>query len=98
MKPNDPEEEYFARQEVERRRREQAAREAQMADEEKTRLRELHWMKCPKCGMDMEEYEYQGVSLDRCRSCGGVFFDAGEMEQLMEHKGDFVERFKRLFG
>ena len=50
QKPSEKEEEYFARQTIEKRRLEaEAARDA-MASEEKTRLKELHHMHCPKCG------------------------------------------------
>lgn len=97
VNPSDPEEEYFARQEMERRKREQAERAARMADEEREQLKALHWMKCPKCGMDMANFEFRGITLDRCGSCGGVYFDAGELEELLGQKGDFFDRFKKLF-
>lgn len=89
--PTENEEEYFARQELERRKKAAAEREATMAAEEKERLRQLHHMKCPKCGMDLEHFDLKGVELDRCVSCGGTWFDKGELEQLMgdEEKGLF---------
>jgi Transcription factor zinc-finger len=80
----------------ERRERERAEREA--ASELK-RLRELHDMKCPKCGHDLEEEDLGGVKVDRCTHCEGVFFDAGELDQLFEKKAE--ERrgfFRRLAG
>jgi len=51
-------------------------------EEERRRLRELHFMKCPKDGHDMVEQDLGGVKVDRCSFCEGIFFDAGEMEQL----------------
>jgi hypothetical protein len=62
--------------------------------EELKRLRELHLMKCPKCGHDLKEEVLDGVALDRCTFCEGIFFDAGELDQLFlkrqeEHKGFF---------
>lgn len=81
-KPSKAEDEYFARQELERRKKWAAEQMAKMEAEEKEQLKQLHWMKCPKCGMDLQEIELQGVKVDQCANCGGVFFDAGEVELL----------------
>lgn len=97
VQPSDKEQEYFAREEMKRRKQEQEKRAAEMAGEEKRRLKELHFMKCPKCGMDMHEFEFRDIRLDRCSSCGGVYFDQGEMEQLLERNEDFMGRFRSLF-
>ena len=42
-------------------------------------------MRCPKCRSDMEQIENQGTEVDRCTICGGLWFDAGELE-LMRNK------------
>ncbi len=39
-------------------------------------------MRCPKCRSDMETVVYEGVEVDRCASCAGIWFDVGEMEVL----------------
>jgi len=39
-------------------------------------------MRCPKCRSDMEQIDYQGVEIDRCTICNGIWFDAGEVEML----------------
>ncbi len=78
-KPSRNEEEYFARREAERlkARKEAAALEAQLAE------RRRHYMKCPKCGADLRTEEYHGIQVDRCTECDGLWFDAGEAEQLV---------------
>jgi hypothetical protein len=85
-KPSKAEDEYFARQELERRKKWAQEQSAKMADEQKEQLKQLHWMKCPKCGMDLKEIELHGVKVDQCASCGGVFLDAGEMQQIEKHE------------
>jgi protein-arginine kinase activator protein McsA len=85
-KPSKAEDEYFARQELERRKKWAQEQAAKMATEQKEQLKQLHWMKCPKCGMDLKEIEIHGVSVDQCANCGGVFLDAGEMEQIEKHE------------
>ena len=61
-----------------KREEERAAREKQ---EELQRLKDLHFMKCPKCGHDMKEEALGGLTIDKCTFCEGVYFDAGELEQ-----------------
>ena len=104
---NKSEDEWFRRNEKElletaraarlKRELERAAKEK--ADETK-RLRELHFMKCPKCGHDMKEEPLEGVSVDRCTHCEGIFFDAGELEQIFaqkeEHRRGFFRKLVKL--
>ncbi len=96
-KPSKAEEEYFARQEFERRKQWAAERTVKMAAEEKQKAKALHWMKCPKCGMDLATVDFQGVSIDRCTSCGGTYFDAGELEEVTKRGGGFFERVASIF-
>ncbi len=44
-------------------------------------------MICPKCHVDMIVVEQHNVELDYCTSCSGVWFDAGELEIMMETQG-----------
>ncbi len=39
-------------------------------------------MKCPKCENNMETVEFEGIEVDRCKSCKGIWFDAGESDWL----------------
>lgn len=42
-------------------------------------------MNCPVCdGVRMREVEKEGVMVDICPSCKGVWLDRGELEKLME--------------
>jgi uncharacterized protein len=97
-KPSKAEDEYFARQELERRKKWAQEQSAKMADDQKEQLKQLHWMKCPKCGMELKEIEVHGVKVDQCANCGGVFLDAGEMEQIEKHEqGGVMGRVFSLF-
>jgi hypothetical protein len=86
QKPSETEEEYFARREYEQRRDLAEKRAAAMAVEEKQRLRDLHYLHCPKDGMDLITVALQGVQVDRCATCGGMWLDAGEMEELTKRE------------
>ncbi len=97
-KPHLSEEEYIKRQELERRKKWAAEQAAKMAEEEKRRRKELHWMKCPKCGMDLNEIEMAGVKVDECDSCGGLFLDHGEIHDLLAAERKEKGAFARLFS
>jgi hypothetical protein len=76
----------------------QKEREQQELASERERNKKLHWMKCPKCGHDLLEVEHQGVKVDRCGFCEGVFFDAGELEQLLLNAHARRGLFRKLAG
>jgi Zn-finger nucleic acid-binding protein len=42
---------------------------------------------CPKCPGDLETYSFEGFVLDRCRGCGGVWMDKGELEAVIRKIG-----------
>lgn len=44
-------------------------------------------MKCPKCESEMQVVEYENISVDRCTSCKGIWFDMLEHEQLKAIEG-----------
>jgi uncharacterized protein len=47
---------------------------------------------CPKCGSEMRSYERNGVTVDQCTGCRGVFLDRGELERLVDAEGSHYER------
>ena len=96
-KPSKAEDEYFARQELERRKKWAQEKAASMAAEEREKLKQLHYMKCPKCGMDLREIELHGVKVDQCGNCGGVFLDAGELDQFEHHEQGVFNKVFSIF-
>lgn len=42
-------------------------------------------MKCPVCtGVDLKMAERQGVEIDYCPECRGVWLDRGELDKIIE--------------
>ena len=39
---------------------------------------------CPKCHGPMRTYERNGVHVDQCTECRGIFLDRGELERLVD--------------
>jgi len=38
---------------------------------------------CPKCPGWLESYTFREFALDRCRNCGGIWMDKGELEGIV---------------
>ena len=43
-------------------------------------------MDCIKCKKPMKKAKMEGVLVDKCGICGGIWLDAGELEMLMFHE------------
>jgi hypothetical protein len=82
VKPSQTEDEYFVREDAEKKRRIALEMKKQLAADQQAALKELHFMHCPKCGMKMQEVRYGKLDVDACFSCGGVFLDKGEMDVI----------------
>jgi uncharacterized protein len=39
---------------------------------------------CPKCQSTMRTFDRQGVHIDRCDGCQGIFLDRGELERIAD--------------
>ena len=45
------------------REKREAERRAKETEDERARLKQLHWMKCPKCGHDMKTETLEGIDF-----------------------------------
>ena len=59
--PSNAEEEYFKRAEIHKLRKARAETNAGLAEEAKVTAKKAHWMRCPKCGMELTAIEFRGV-------------------------------------
>lgn len=81
-KPTKTEEEYFAREDAEKAKRLKEKLNQEILEEHKQNIQSICYMKCPKCGGDLNEVVFRGIKIDRCLSCNGVWLDDGELEKL----------------
>jgi len=70
--------------------------------EEREKLKALHFMHCPKCGATLTALTLEGLEIDECPDCKGVWLDAGEFHQYValadEKKQSFTKQLFGLFG
>jgi hypothetical protein len=98
IKPSEKEEEYFARLDLELRKKYEAENLKRIEEEEKRTLAALHFMRCPKCGMQLAEVDHHSVKIDRCFSCEGVWLDAGELEMIGKMEKSAFDKLFAVFG
>jgi Zn-finger nucleic acid-binding protein len=41
-------------------------------------------MKCPVCNQDLVMTDRQGIEIDYCSKCRGVWLDRGELDKIIE--------------
>ncbi len=93
LKKNENEEEYFIRLEFERAKKVEEDFKQKMLEDERNSLKELHYMRCPKCGMQLVEIDYKGIKIDKCTECSGVWLDEGELEAVVKLDKSVITRF-----
>ena len=55
-------------------------------------------MICPVCKKVMLVIEYNEIELDYCNQCGGVWFDAGELELMLKSADTENDMLKNIFN
>ncbi|MBQ0865626.1 zf-TFIIB domain-containing protein [Streptomyces smyrnaeus] len=48
-------------------------------------------MQCPKCGAPMRTYNRNGVQIEQCDNCRGIFLDYGELESLTRLEAQWAQ-------
>ena len=72
------EDEYFVKKEKELIEKLKTKQEL----ETKQSLKAASHMRCPKCGETLKERSFQKILIDQCTGCGGIWLDAGELEEV----------------
>ncbi|MBM4141350.1 MAG: hypothetical protein FJ242_07700 [Nitrospira sp.] len=97
LKPSEQEEEYFARKEFERKKKIEEEKHEKLSEEEKRKLKDIHYMRCPKCGMELIEIDYKGIKIDECSECEGIWLDAGEFETVSKLEKTGLDKLFSVF-
>jgi Zn-finger nucleic acid-binding protein len=45
---------------------------------------------CPKCEGPMRTYARNGITIDQCTTCHGIFLDRGELERLITAESSYL--------
>lgn len=47
---------------------------------------------CPKCSGKWDTHDRNGVVVDECEGCQGVFLDRGELERLIDAESEYLAK------
>jgi hypothetical protein len=97
MKPSEREEEYIAWMEFQKKKKLEEEKHKRLAEDEKKRLKELHHMRCPKCGMELIEIDYRNIKVDKCSECEGIWLDAGELAAISNLEKGTLDKLFSVF-
>jgi hypothetical protein len=81
-KPSATEDEFFALEDVEKKRKLAHQLRTRLSAEEKQKLAAAHHMHCPRCGLMMQEVHFGKLTVDVCFGCNGAFLDRAEIELI----------------
>ncbi len=48
-------------------------------------------MKCPVCEVELTMSERQGIEIDYCPKCRGIWLDRGELDKIIERSVSYDE-------
>jgi len=97
MKPSEREAEYIARIEFAKKKKIEEEKQKKLAEQAKKSLRELHFMRCPKCGMELIEIDYKDIKVDKCSDCEGIWLDTGELETISRLEKSGLDKLFTVF-
>jgi len=97
VKPTEKEEAYFIRREFEKAKKVEKQHQNLLKTEEHLKLKDLHHMQCPKCGMQLVEVDYREIMIDKCTACDGVWLDAGELDMVVQLERSSLVKLFELF-
>ncbi|MGQ4486952.1 zf-TFIIB domain-containing protein [Streptomyces sp. 372A] len=49
-------------------------------------------MQCPKCHAQMHTYNRNGIQIEQCSGCRGIFLDYGELETLTRVESQWTQQ------
>ncbi|MFD8691823.1 zf-TFIIB domain-containing protein [Streptomyces sp. NPDC059651] len=49
-------------------------------------------MQCPKCHAQMQTFNRNGIQIEQCSGCRGIFLDYGELESLTRIEAQWAQQ------
>jgi len=90
MKPSQCEDLHLREHEMNVRMQKLRRKQAEATQTEKRFLKRLHWIRCPKCGMELTCERHGPVEIDLCPSCRGIWLDCTELETIVAAESGFL--------
>jgi len=92
------EEEYFIREDQEKRHRLHAQHEASDHQKLKEEQKRLHFNKCPRCGGDLVHGTYKLIEAEHCPVCDTLTMSKADIEKLSVAGRTLLDAFLEVFS
>lgn len=96
-KNKDLEDDYFIKEEAVYKHKAAVERERVNLKAHDAELKALHFMKCPKCGHDLESKRMGYVEIEQCSSCGALVIDADKVDKFIAEEKSILKSLIDLF-
>lgn len=81
-KPSQSESEFFAREEAEKIHRIAEQKRREELEAQRTESKNIHFMKCPKCGADLKTVQMGLVDVEECTECETLVLDKDKLKKI----------------
>jgi ribosomal protein L32 len=90
-KGKDFETDYFLREDLNSKHKLEHDQKKKEEKEHDEKLKALHYMKCPKCGHDLETKRISYIDVDQCSSCGVLVLEAENVERFIAEEKSILK-------
>lgn len=97
IKPSEAEDEYFAKLDVEKKKKIAQKKHSTLQRQEIEDLKKTHRMRCAECGMELQTIVFKGFSIHKCFQCGGAFLSKEAFSRLCGEDTHFLEKILKIF-
>lgn len=97
-RPSKLEEEYFTREDLEKRHRLHVEHEVKHQKELKEQQKLLHFGKCSRCGSNLARGTYKLIEADHCTVCETLVIKKSDIEKLFHSGHTILDAFLAVFG
>jgi len=96
-KGKDLEKEYFFHENAASKHKAEIERQRQKDYDDDLKLKQLHYMKCPKCGHDLKTKRLTYIDIDQCSSCGVFVIEAQNIDKFIAEEKSLLKSLINLF-
>ena len=89
--------EYFVQEDSLSKHRISEEEKKKRKKEEDEELKALHFMKCPKCGHDLETKRMSYIDIDQCTSCGAIVLESGNVDRFITEERSILKKLIDFF-
>ena len=97
-KGKDLENDYFIRENAVSKHKADMEREQKKHEIDEEKLKALHFMKCSKCGHDLETKRMTYVDVEQCTSCGALVIEANQIDKFIAEEKSILKSLIDLFN